>query len=415
VAEGDLVTTVKELANANEALQTANANCMTTAADHEATVAARNEELKVIAEAKKILTETSGGAVGQSYSMFQLQSRLHTSTDLRNTEVVTLVKQLAKEHHSAALAQLASRIAAVVRYGSADGADVFGKIKGLISDLIAKLESEADADADEKAYCDEQMAKTEAKKSELDDDVRKLSVKIDQASSKSAGLKEEVKTLQAELAALASSQAEMDKIRRDQNAAYTQAKAELELGLGGVRKALGVLQEYYGGAASMLQNGDIGAFMQQPSVPQHSKAAGAGQSIIGILQVCESDFAKGLAAEEAEESESQSEYDRMSQENAVTKTTKDQDVKYKSQEFKGLDKSVAELTADRTNEQSELDAVMEYYGKIKERCIAKPETYEERASRRKAEIEGLKQALTILENETAFVQRNKRGLRGGVL
>ncbi len=66
--------------------------------------------------------------------MFQLQSRLHTSADLRNTEVVTLVKQLAKVHHSTALAQLASRIAAVVRYGAADGADVFGKIKGLITD-----------------------------------------------------------------------------------------------------------------------------------------------------------------------------------------------------------------------------------------------------------------------------------------
>merc|ERR1719450_504617 len=276
--------------------------------------------------------------------MLQLRSQLHTSTDLRNTEVVTLVKQLAKQQHSVALEQLASRIAAVVRYGNSDGADVFGKIKGLISDLIAKLESEADADADEKAWCDEQMAKTEAKQTELEDDVKKLTTKIDQATSKSAGLKEEVKELQAELATLAQEQAEMDKIRREQNAAYTQAKAELELGLGGVRKALSVLQEYYGGAAAMLQNGDIGAFMQQPSVPQHSKATGAGQSIIGILQVCESDFAKDLAAEEAEESDSQAEYDKMTQENAVTKTTKDQDVKYKTQEHKGLDKNIAELS-----------------------------------------------------------------------
>merc|ERR1719265_1497661 len=46
VAEGDLATTVKELADANQALQTAQTNCMTTAADHEATVSARNEELR---------------------------------------------------------------------------------------------------------------------------------------------------------------------------------------------------------------------------------------------------------------------------------------------------------------------------------------------------------------------------------
>merc|ERR1719305_1860015 len=112
-----------------------------------------------------------------------------------------------------------------------DGADPFGKIKGLISDMIAKLEKEAESEATEKAYCDEQMAKTEAKKSELDDTVAKLTNNIDRAASKSASLKEEVVALEAELAALAKSQAEMDKIRAEENANFKVAKAELSQGL----------------------------------------------------------------------------------------------------------------------------------------------------------------------------------------
>merc|ERR1719407_419586 len=167
-AEGDLATTVKELKGAEEELSTANTNCMTTAADHEATVAARTEELKVIATAEKILKESTSGAVDQTYSLLQVASgsQMKTRADLANSEVITLVKKLAKEHHSAALAQLASRIAVVARYGSRDGADPFAKVKGLITDMITKLEKEAEAEATEKAYCDEQMAKTEAKKSE---------------------------------------------------------------------------------------------------------------------------------------------------------------------------------------------------------------------------------------------------------
>merc|ERR1719231_387109 len=159
-AEGDLATTTESLTHAQSSLATSNGDCMTTAADHEATVAARNEELKVIKTAEKILKESTSGAVSQTYSFLQLETR----ADLANSEVINLVKKLARDHHSAALAQLASRISVVVRYGGKDGADPFAKVKGLISDMIAKLEKEAEAEATEKAYCDEQMAKTEAKK-----------------------------------------------------------------------------------------------------------------------------------------------------------------------------------------------------------------------------------------------------------
>merc|ERR1719436_1571129 len=333
-----------------------------------------------------------------------------TSTDLARSEVVTMVQKLAKMHHSAALAQLASRVAAIAKYGASNSEDPFGKIKGLIQDMIEKLESEAQAEAEEKAYCDEQMAKTEAKKSELEDDVAKMTARIDKAAAKSAALKEEVKVLQAELAALSKEQAEMDKIRQETHADYVVAKKDLELGLSGVRKALSVLREYYGSAAAALIQDD--SFMQQPAPPvKHSKSSGAGQSIIGILEVCESDFAKNLAKEETEEADAQSEYETVTQENKITKAEKEQDEKYKTQEFKSLDTTIPEISADRASTNEELSAVLEYYEKIKDRCIAKPETYEERKARREAEIEGLKKALTTLEEETAFVQRQHRGGR----
>merc|ERR1740115_367063 len=182
-AEGDLAETVKGLAEDNKALAVASSTCMTVAADHEATVKSRTEELTAIATANKIIGETTGGAVGQSYSFVQVASKLQTRSDLANVEVVGLVKKLAKEHHSAALAQLASRIGSVIRYGAAGGDDVFAKVKGLINDMIAKLESEAKSEATEKAYCDEELAKTAAKKGELDAEITKLTSKIDLAAA----------------------------------------------------------------------------------------------------------------------------------------------------------------------------------------------------------------------------------------
>merc|ERR1712060_76086 len=105
--------------------------------------------------------------------------------------------------------------------------------------------SEADADATEKAYCDKELSETNVKHADKTAEIEKLTTAIDQASARSAQLKEEVARLQKELADLAASQAEMDKLRSEENADYTKNRADMEQGLEGVKIALKVLREYY--------------------------------------------------------------------------------------------------------------------------------------------------------------------------
>merc|ERR1719253_502099 len=100
--------------------------------------------------------------------------------------------------------------------------------------------------------------------------------------------------------------------------------------------------------------------MQQPAAPeQHSKAAGAGSSIISLLEVVESDFAKDLATEETAEADAEAEYQKTTQINKVTQTLKEQDVKYKTRESNSLDKTLTELSGDKGTTSTELDAVLE--------------------------------------------------------
>merc|ERR1719482_712725 len=288
-------------------------------------------------------------------------------------------------------------MAQAMRAASQSGAaDPFAKVKDLIRNMIEKLNSEAEADATEKAYCDKEMAETETKKADKEAAIEKLSTQIDSMTAKSAKLKEEVATLQKELAALARAQAELDKVRAEEKSAFDVNSAEMKKGVEGVKMALKVLREYYA-----------------KDDKAHSSADGAGSGIIGLLEVCESDFSKGLAEMIAAEESAVKEYESTTKENEITKATKEQDAKYKTKEAKGLDKETAEATADRTGVQEELDAVNEYYRGIKERCIAKPESYEERVKRRTAEIAGLKEALSILEGEAVLLQRtSKHTLRG---
>jgi hypothetical protein len=420
-SEEELTHTREVLDVHSEAYRKTKAECMQSASDHEASVKSRDEELKVIAKAKEILEESTGGAVSRRYSLLQenlARVSLHSTADLVHLEVITLVKSMAKKHHSSALAQLASRISAVVQYGAANREDIFGKVKGLITDLIAKLEQEAKDAATEKAYCDEQLANTNQKKADLDDALAKIKAELDKKSAKFADVKDDIAFEQEGLAKLAKEQKELDKIRDDEHAAFVEEKTDLEKGLEGVRKALGMLRDYYsekddGAAAAAPEEAPV--FLQskrQPTPPEttHSKSSGAAAGIMEILEMTESDFAAGLAKAQTQESDAQSEYDEASKVNEVERTESETQVKFLTKQFKMLEKTIATLSSDRDSLVSEQTAVLEFDAKLRDRCIAEPETYAEIKRRRDAEITGLKEALQILKTEAAFLQHPR--LRG---
>merc|ERR1719277_2036557 len=285
-------------------------------------------------------------------------------------------------------------MAQAMRASTGSAEDPFAKVKSLISNMIEKLLKEASADATEKAFCDKELAETEQKKADKEADIQKLSTKIDSMAAKSSKLKQEIAELEKELADLARSKAEADKLRIEEKAAFDTNSAEMKKGVEGVKLALKVLNEYY------AKEGNA-----------HGAADGAGGGIIGLLEVVESDFTKGLAEMTATEQSAVAEYDKLTKENEISKAMKTQDVKYKTKDSKGLDKDIAETSADKATVQEELDAVLDYYKGLQARCVAKAESYSERKQRREAEIAGLKEALAILDGETMLLQRSTHRLR----
>jgi chromosome segregation ATPase len=415
-AEGDLAVTQKDFSDAEKVLGNMHQDCMAQAQDHEVSVKSRGEEIKALQAAQKMISATTGEAEAKTYSFLQFDgqhhdlhrhSELQTRADLANFEVVNLLRKLAKEQKSTELNQLAARVGAVMRYGTSSGEDPFVKVRGLIQDMIARLEKEAAEEADHKAYCDAEMAKTKKHREELEYDVETIGAKIDKAKTKSAKLKEEVAELSKEIAEITKSQGESDQIRKDEHSAFVQTKADLEEGLNGIRAALKILKEYYAEGQSETVRLESGA--RQPAAPEmHSKASSAASGVIGMLEVIESDFAKNLAQATTEEDSAAVAYQRDLLENKVSKSMKEKDVKYKTKEAASLDKTVSELSSDHEAAQAELDSLLSYTANLRGMCELKPESYEDRAFRRQAEIKGLREALAILDGEATFLQRLKK-------
>merc|ERR1712129_295395 len=207
-AEGDLQVTSKELASDVDVKGSLHQTCMTRAQEFEAETKSRGQELKTLAQAKQVIQEATGAAAS-FLQVDRSRTSVGASASLANLEAVRLVRDLARKQNSQELVQLATRMASVMR---SSGADPFLKIKGLITDMIARLETEAGQDATKKAYCDKELSETSTKKQEKTAEIEKLSTRIDRASAKSAELKAQVATLQNELAKLAGSQAKMDQL-----------------------------------------------------------------------------------------------------------------------------------------------------------------------------------------------------------
>jgi len=374
---------------------------MTAATEYETSQHSREEELTALATAKKILEEKAMGASGREYSFIQLKSTAHAGARATQVKdrVVAMLQALATKDNSDSISLLADRVEAA----SMMGEDPFAKIKGLIQEMIEKLEADAAKEASHKAFCDKEMKETKAKKVDKESDLDTLGTKIDKATAKIAKLTEEIATLQEELAAIAKAQAEADEIRAAEKAAWEEAKADYESGVEGVGMALQVLRDYYAEKEALIQQPAPGA--------THSKATGAATGIIGMLEVIESDFTKSLADGSATEAMAVEAYEKLTQDNKIATTEKSTAVEYKTKDKKETEAMLEGLKEDKASAEKEYAAIMEYWEKLQPMCIAKPEPYAERKKRREAEIAGLKEALTILEEEagspSAFLQMRR--------
>ena len=67
----------------------------------------------------------------------------------------------------------------------------------------------------------------------------------------------------------------------------------------------------------------------------------------------------------------------MVQENKLATATKEEEVKYKTAESKAIAKDLSEYTVDHGDINEELSAVLEFWSKLQDRCVAKPETYQD--------------------------------------
>lgn len=418
-SEGNLESTTKDLAADEQVLVDLQKECMETADAFSTSQAEKATEINVLAKAKKILAKAGKGA-----ALVQTQQQPDDSVlSFLQTKATIAAKartasQMQREYQMRAadyLAKEGDRIGSWVlaQVGSHIQADPFGKVKNMIEEMVEKLLQEQAEEADHKVWCDAELTKSKKslarKQTKMDD----INTKIEKAKATSATLAEQAKALVQELSEIDTQDQEATQFRQNQHEEFEAVKEETQKALDATSTAIKVLKNYYSGK-SFLQTDHMSGFAMRSLIQEHLEQpkGGAAATVIGLLEVAEADFGKSLAEAQAAEDAAQQEYEEMIQDNRVSRAEKTADQKNKLAEKGRLDNLVSETKLDYKDASDELSAVLEYLDKLKGSCETKAPSFEERQARRKQEMEGLQNALAILEGRAIAFMETSEGAMG---
>jgi len=381
------------MAEDEKTLATTTADCAAATKEYNKNQQVRADELKALQEATEILMgeDVSGNAekylpkfvqlraAGKPTALAQLRT---TVQDNQRMKAVQLLQAHAEKYGDKYLATIAEHVAA----------DPFGKVKSMIKELIIKLQEEANAEADQHAYCTTELAKNKMTREDKSAEVDKLTAELDELSATSTLLGKEIGELSTEIAEIREQQAGATQIRQEEKAENNVTVADAKVAQVAVEKAKQVLAAYYAKAAeSLLQR----AATEAPYKGMQTESG----NIMDFLEVIMSDFARLEAETSAAEEAAQAAYEKFMADSNQDIAVKDTEMKHKEDSKSATDEKARTTKKELELTQSELDAALEYYEKLKPECVDKSLSYAERKQAREEEIQSLKEALNVLEGE----------------
>merc|ERR1719261_670712 len=374
-AKGDLADTQASLAEDEKFLADLDSECKTKSFDYEQRQIVREGEIEAIEKAIEIMAGDAVAAANGKTSFVQQKkvSLVQLRSSVRNPvqdAVANFLQQQADKTGSKLLSLIAAKA----------GSDPFVKVKKMIREMIAKLMEEANAEAEHKAFCDTEMGTNKQTRDKKTTQSEELTADIEELTAAISKLATEITTLGEELAAVDAALEEATKQRFEEKAKNTDTMTDAKAGAAAVAQALAILKDFYEKAAvpveqpapqqgpisydnralQILKTSSGGAsFLQisanrQPGAPEMESGSYTGMAnggVLGLMEVCQSDF------------------DKFKADTAQDKAVKETDSKHKVAEKSTKESDLATAKKDLRITQEELHAAMEYYEKLKPDCV----------------------------------------------
>jgi len=345
------------------------------------------------------VSETDGGDDYTDIVFAQLKE-VHAHGDQKRSKAIRLLKRMAKKIHSPMLELAAMKIAAK--------ADPFAKVKTLIQKLIERLVSESNDQASQKGWCDTQIGTTNLERDYRHSDAKELTANIQVFEARREKLETKSARLTGEIADLDSAFTSASQTRGAEKAENKQTLDSAQEGLTALTNAINILQAFYkkGGkqhldfvqtSASPVSQDMAGAGASHLGVYKGNQAQGGG--ILGMLATIKSDFERTIKQTTEDENQAHRAFVKFDRETKSSRKTKETGRKNTEGELMQTRGDLQQALESLERTQALLDAALETLEQLRPACVDTGMSYEERVARREAEIQALKDAVCVLDEE----------------
>jgi len=307
--------------------------------------------------------------------------------DSPTDKLMQLLTSRAKTLHSAELAALAMKVRD----------DPFAKVKGLIDDMITKLEEQGENDATAKENCETDLAAATGDRETLLVDIAKTEANIVQKNMEIKKLKVENKEMAAENAELQSQLQEATDLRDAESVHNAQTLEDAEEGKVAVGKAITALRRVYGEDLLQKEEPVEGTPTTSYSGDYEGKQD-KGNKILGFLETIKSDFEATITAVETAETEAKTEYDTLKGNVETEVGSNDDTISDNEGSISTKETEVFDLEADLKDEKKDKDEKNAEIERIKPACVDLAINFDKRAAQRTEEIATLNEAKGLLDD-----------------
>jgi hypothetical protein len=445
----DLDDTKKSLAEDKKFLADLDKNCATKEAEWEERSKIRTEELLALADTIKILNDDDAlelfkKTLPSSASFLQIKV---SSKEMKQEALTALHKHSRKDTRLAL-------IALALRGGTQD----FGKVIGMIDEMVTILGEEQASDDKKKAYCLEALDKAEDEKKELDQKGADLEKAMDEAKEAIATLTEEIKALEDGIKALDKSVVEATELREAEHKEYTETMAADNAAKELIGVAKNRLAKFYtpklykaapkreltaeerisvnmGGtmAPTAPPGGIAGTGVVFAEVSEHSVSASAQQGapppppetwgaytkkgeentgVTAMLDMMVADLDKEIQVMTVDEKDAQAEYEQFMKDSADKRSLDASSIAEKEGAKADTEAELEKLTTEHKDTLMETMAKEEEIKDLHLECDWLLSNFEARKAARAGEVESLKKAKAVLSGaDYSLVQGALRGMR----